>query len=228
MRLLLIEDDADLSATVAEYLEAKGHTAELAYDGLTGLHLASRDGFDVVVLDLGLPGLDGLELCRSVRRSARRDVPILMLTARDTLEDKVLGFEAGADDYLLKPFEMTELLVRLEALHRRASGTVGDEVLRVGDLVVDPGQGRISRAGRSLTLHRIGAEIVTILARESPRIVSREELEQAIWGANTPDRDLLRSHLYLVRQVLDRPFATPLLHTVRGRGVRLAPPEGDA
>ena len=224
MHLLLIEDDVDLAATIGEYLEAKGHTVDFGYDGLTGLHLASDGQHDGLILDLNLPGLDGLEVCRGLRKASHA-VPILMLTARDTLEDKVAGFEAGADDYLLKPFEMRELLVRLEALHRRAKGENSQETLRVGDLVIEPSLGRITRAGKRLELHRIGESLLILLARASPHIVSRADLETAIWGAETPDRDLLRSHLYLVRQIVDKPFAHPLIHTVRGRGVRLVAPE---
>ena len=224
--MLLIEDDVDLAATVGDYLTAKGHATDFAYDGLGGLNLAGKHEHDVVVLDLGLPGLDGLEVCRSLRGAGRSDLPVLMLTARDTLEDKLQGFEAGADDYLLKPFAMAELLVRLEALHRRSQGTVGEPALRVADLEIEPALGRVTRAGQRLELHRIGELLLTVLARESPRIVTREELERAIWSEETPDRDLLRSHLYLVRQIVDRPFDVPLIQTVRGRGIRLAPPEG--
>ena len=220
MRMLLIEDDVDLAATTAEYLAARGHEVEFAYDGRTGLQLATMGLFDCIVLDLALPAMDGLEVCRTLRRESREQ-PILMLTARDTLEDKLKGFEAGADDYLVKPFELAELVARVGALQRRAQGPAEGKSLRVGDLVIEPSLGRASRNGQPLALHRIGMEILTLLARASPHMVAREELERAIWGSGALDRDLLRSHLYLIRRAVDRPFDLPLLHTIRGRGVRL-------
>ncbi len=224
MRILIIEDDLDLAATLGDYLEVVGHEADYAYDGHAGLRIASTSTFDVIVLDLGLPGLDGLEVCRRIRAGQNGAVPILILTARDLLEDKLAGFAAGADDYLLKPFQMEELVVRLEALQRRASGAHASDTLQVADLVIQPSLGRISRAGKEIELHRIGVQLLTILARESPRLVPRDALERGIWGGESPDRDLLRSHLYLVRQVVDRPFDVPLIQTVRGRGLRLVDP----
>jgi DNA-binding response OmpR family regulator len=224
MRILIIEDDLDLSATLGDYLEVVGHEADFAYDGHAGTRIASTSSFDGIVLDLGLPGIDGLEVCRRIRAGQKGSVPILILTARDLLEDKLAGFAAGADDYLLKPFEMQELVVRLEALQRRARGTHDSGIIQVADLVIEPKLGRISRAGDVIELHRIGVELLTILARESPRLVPRDEIEQRIWGGESPDRDLLRSHLYLVRQVVDRPYGVPLIQTVRGRGLRLVDP----
>ncbi len=226
MRVLVIEDDLDLAATLGDYLEAVGHEVDFAYDGHAGVQIASSSRFDAIVLDVGLPGIDGLEVCRRIRQAEVEAVPILMLTARDLLQDKLAGFDAGADDYVLKPFEMAELVVRLAALDRRAKRVPTDETLRIADLVIQPTLGTISRAGQPLELHRIGVELLTILARRSPRLVPRDELEYAIWGGDSPDRDLLRSHLYLVRQVVDRPFATPLIQTVRGRGLRLVDPTG--
>jgi len=219
--ILLIEDHRDIAEMVYAYLERRGYELDYAADGVTGLHLAVSNTYDVVVLDLMLPGMDGIELCRKLRQEARRDTPILMLTARDTLHDKVAGLDAGADDYLIKPFEIQELEARIRALIRRRRGQVSPEVLRVADLSLDTGTLRVQRAGRNLGLTPIGLKILTVLMQASPRVVSRRELERAVWGDILPDSDTLRSHLYNLRKTIDKPFAKPLLHTVQSAGYRL-------
>jgi DNA-binding response OmpR family regulator len=219
--LLLIEDNHDIAAMVGEHLERSGYEVDYAADGVTGLHLAVTHDFDAIVLDLMLPGIDGIDICRRLRNEANRKTPILMLTARDTLEDKVAGLDAGADDYLVKPFEMPELDARLRALLRRAGGLVAAEVLRVGDLQLDTGTLEVVRAGRTLTLTPIGLKLLTALMKASPRVLSRRDLERAVWGDIAPDSDALRSHLYNLRKVIDKPFGRPLLQTAAGIGYRL-------
>jgi DNA-binding response OmpR family regulator len=220
--ILLIEDNHDIAAMVGEHLEQSGHEVDYAADGITGLHLAVTEDADLIVLDLMLPGMDGLEVCRKLREEAAKSTPILMLTARDTIEDKVAGLDAGADDYLVKPFEMAELDARLRALLRRASGSVAAEVLRVGDLKLDTGTLEATRSGQQLTLTPIGLRLLTALLKASPRVLSRRDLERAVWGDIAPDSDALRSHLYNLRKAIDKPFDRPLLHTVPGLGYRLA------
>ena len=222
MRILIIEDNPDIAANIGDYLEEKGHAVDFAGDGITGLHLAVTGEADVIVLDLMLPGMDGLDICRKLRQEAARSTPILMLTARDTLEDKVAGLDAGADDYLVKPFELAELDARLRALLRRAGGEVAAEVLRVADLELDTGTLEARRAGRRLSLTPIGLKLLTTLLKAAPRVLSRRELERAVWGDIAPDSDALRSHLYNLRKAIDKPFDRPLLHTVPGLGYRLA------
>jgi DNA-binding response OmpR family regulator len=178
--------------------------------------------YDAIVLDLMLPGLDGLAVCRKLREEARRDTPLLMLTARDTQQDKVTGLDAGADDYLVKPFDIRELEARVRALVRRRRGQIAAEVLRVADLSLDTGTLEVSRAGRPLTLTPTALKLLTVLMRASPRVVSRQDLEREVWGDLLPDSDTLRSHLYTLRKVIDKPFERPLLHTVHGAGYRLA------
>jgi DNA-binding response OmpR family regulator len=220
--ILLIEDNQDIAEMVFAYFESRGYAVDYAADGLTGLHLAVTQDFDAIVLDLMLPGMDGLDLCDKLRRDGRRSTPILMLTARDTLEDKVAGLEAGADDYLIKPFEMRELEARIKALIRRRRGNVSPETYKVGDLVLDTGTLRVTRAGREIQISPIGLKILTVLIRASPRVVSRREVEREVWGDILPDSDTLRSHIYNLRKQIDKPFGRVLIHTVQGAGFRIA------
>ena len=220
--ILLIEDNRNISEMVGEYLERKGFGVDYASDGADGLRLAVENSYDVIVLDLMLPRIDGLEVCRRLRQEAKKSTPVLMLTARDTLDDKVRGLEAGGDDYLVKPFAIQELEARVRALIRRDRRQVSAEVLKVGDLVLDTATLRLTRGGRDLQLSPIGLKLLTILMRESPRVVSRRDIEREIWGDALPDSDTLRSHLYTLRKVIDKPFEKQLLHTIHSAGYRLA------
>jgi DNA-binding response OmpR family regulator len=220
--ILLIEDHRDIAESIVDFLQPRGFAVDYAADGVTGLHLAVTNAYDVIVLDVMLPGIDGLAVCRKLREEARRDTPILMLTARDTLEDKIKGLEAGADDYLVKPFEIRELEARMRTLVRRHRGATARETYAVGDLTVDLATLKVTRAGQPLALTPIGLRLLVALMRASPRIVSRAELEREVWGEVPPDSDALRSHLYNLRKAIDRPFERPLLHTVAAAGYRLA------
>lgn len=224
--VLLVEDHRDIAEMLVEYLEQRGFAVDYAADGVTGLHLAVTNPYDVIVLDLMLPGLDGLAVCRKLRDEARKDTPLLMLTARDTLHDKISGLDAGADDYLVKPFEVRELEARLRTLLRRHRGATTRETYVVGDLVLDTGTLKVTRAGQAVTLTPIGLKLLALLMRSSPRVVSRQQLEREVWGDLLPDSDTLRSHLYTLRKAIDKPFAEPLLHTVAGAGYRLAVDDG--
>jgi DNA-binding response OmpR family regulator len=221
VRILLIEDNPSLHANLTEQLEQAGHEVDLAIDGQSGLRLALAGNHDVVVLDLGLPRLDGIEVCRRLRAQRGAGPLVLMLTARDTLDDKLEGFAVGADDYLVKPFEGAELLVRLNALSRRTT-RVERDVLVVDDLRYDLGQVRVERAGRPLTLNRVGLRILRELMRASPNVVTREQLEGVLWDGFSPEGSVLRSHIYALRKAIDQDGVPPLLHTVRGIGFRLA------
>ena len=220
--ILLIEDNRGISEMVGEFLERRGYGVDYAADGITGLHLAVQNSYDVVVLDLMLPGMDGLDLCRRLRNEAKKSTPVLMLTARDTLDVKLTGLDAGADDYLVKPFEIRELEARVRALIRRDRRQVSAELLAVGDLLLDMATLRLTRAGQELTVSPIGLKLLTILMRESPRVVSRRDIEREVWGDLLPDSDTLRSHLYNLRKIIDKPFQKPLLHTIHSAGYRLA------
>lgn len=222
--LLLVEDHHDIAEMVTAYLERRGYSIDYAADGITGLHLAVSNVYDAIILDLMLPGLDGVSLCQKLRTEARQDVPIIMLTARDALGDKIQGLDAGADDYIIKPFAIQELEARIRAHIRRRRGDVAPEILRVGDLYLDIATFKIERNGQSLNLTPIGLKILTVLMRASPRVISRRDLERQVWGDILPDSDTLRSHLYNLRKTIDKPFATPLLHTLPGKGYQLAEP----
>ena len=220
--VLLVEDNRNISEMVGEYLERKGFGVDYASNGSDGLRLATEGSYDVIVLDLMLPRMDGLEVCRRLRNEAKKSTPVLMLTARDTLDDKVRGLEVGADDYLVKPFAIQELEARIRALIRRDRRQVSAEVLEVADLVLDTATLRATRAGQELQLSPIALRLLTILMRESPRVVSRRDIEREIWGDGLPDSDTLRSHLYNLRKIIDKPFKSQLLHTIHSAGYRLA------
>lgn len=223
MRILIIEDNAELAANIGDYLEAAGHAADFAAHGRHGLDLARAGEFDAIVLDLNLPGLDGVELCDALRRDGS-DIPVLMLTARDTLPERLEGFGAGADDYLVKPFSLAELLARLTALARRASGGVGRRRLALADLEYDPETLRARRGGRELRLQPVQRRLLELLLRNSARVVRRSELERVVWGESPPQGDALRAHIHLLRNAVDRGHEVKLLHTVPGVGYRLARP----
>ncbi len=218
MRILVVEDDPDLAANLGDFLELRRHIVDFADSGPRARMLAAEHRFDVIVLDRMLPGADGASVCRELRE--RGDAtPILMLTALDAVDQRVEGLAAGADDYVIKPFAMDELVARLEALHRRASRRLTPAVLRLGDLAYDPATLTASRAGQRLDLSATLRRLLEHLLRHQDRVVSRQELCELIWGDS--DVDALRGHIHELRCVLDRPFETPLLQTVRGGGWRL-------
>ncbi len=221
MRILIVEDNRDILANLADYLELKGYTVDCAQDGLSGLHLGATQHYDLAILDIMLPGLDGYTLCQRLREG-HHQVPIIMLTARDTLDDRLQGFASGADDYLVKPFELTELGARVEAVLRRSRGGGANRILRVADLSYDLDTLEVTRAGKSIKLNPTGLKLLETLMRKSPSVVRREALEDAVWGDNCPDSDSLRSHVHQLRQAIDKPFAQHLLQTVHGIGFRLA------
>lgn len=226
MRLLIVEDNRNLVANLFDYFEARGHTVDAAPDGPTGLHLATTHDYDAVVLDWMLPRLDGRELLRRLRAEAASDVPVIMLTARDELPDKLAGFRAGADDYMTKPFELPELEARLEALLARARGQGRRRVLEVADLRFDLGTLEISRAGRPLHLYPACRKLLQVLMQASPAAVSRHRLEEALWGDSPPNSDMLRSHMYELRRSVDGPFPVKLIQTLPRVGYRLDVPAG--
>jgi DNA-binding response OmpR family regulator len=224
MRVLIIEDNPDIVANLYGYLEPLGYTLDCERTGDAGLAAAGRAAHDAIVLDLMLPGLDGFELCRRLRKELRRSTPVLMLTARDTIQDKIIGFESGADDYLVKPFSLAELDVRLKALVRRASDTHIEAEFRVGDLSFDTATLTVMRAKRRIDLTPTGYKVLAKLMQAAPKLVSRESLEYEIWGDEPPDSDALRTHIHALRHALDKTFPVPMLKTLQGVGYRLVDP----
>ena len=225
-RLLIVEDDADLSGNLAEYLEPRGYALDFAYDGSSAVALAGSAEFDLIVLDIGLPRLDGVQVAERLRVASNRAL-LLMLTARDGLDDKAAAYAAGADDYLTKPFALAELEMRIKALLRRGRAPAG--VLRVADLEYDTGTHQVRRSGRELALNRSQLQVLALLMRESPRLVSKARLAEHLWGDEPGSYDTLRSYVHELRQIVDRPFAaaTPLIHTLHSQGYALREPADD-
>jgi DNA-binding response OmpR family regulator len=224
MRVLVIEDHPDLAANLGDFLSAAGHTVDFAGDGPRGLSMAQAGGHDVIVLDRMLPGMDGGTLCRKLRQQSIT-TPVLMLTALDTVANRVEGLMAGADDYLVKPFSLSELAARLTALHRRASGwSSGSGKLTVAGLTLDLDTAEASRDGQAIDLTRAERRLLEVLLRRSPKLVPRAELETALWGDDAPDGDVLRAHMHNLRNAVDKPFPQKLIHTLHGEGYRLIAP----
>ncbi|TSA52792.1 MAG: DNA-binding response regulator [Nitrosomonadaceae bacterium] len=221
MHILIIEDDPAIATNLYDFLEARGHSVDAAADGITGLHLAITQHFDGILLDLGLPGMDGITLCRKLRQEAHLDTPVLMLTARDTLEDKLKGFEHGADDYLVKPFALREVEARLVAMHKRHSGNVTSRTLETGDLSFDPKTMSVNFAGSGVKLPPKCIRLLALMMGEPGRVFSRKELESGVWGDAQETSDTLRSHMHELRRALIRAGGYDPIETVHGLGYRL-------
>jgi DNA-binding response OmpR family regulator len=217
MRILIIEDDRRLARQLKKGLDEQGHSATLAFDGIEGLDAAELSEFEVLVLDVMLPGLDGLTIVRRLRQN-RIGTPILLLTARDTPDDVIAGLDAGADDYLTKPFSFKILVARLRALSRRIQ-VDPQTLLRIGDLVLDPATHEVKRSGSPVSLSRTEFVILELLMRNAGRVISRTRLIEAVWGS---DRDVQSNTLdVFIRQLrmkVEAPGTAKLVHTIRGIG----------
>ena len=221
--VLLVEDNADLAANIVDYLEARGHRVHYAADGEAGLRAALLPGIDVALLDVALPRRDGLSLCAEIRRRAGLRLPVLMLTARDTLDDRLAGFAHGADDYLVKPFSLAELAARIAALAQRRQ-LYRPDTLQIGALEIDRQGRRASRDGQLLKLSPLLWDMLLALAEAWPDPLPRSELIRRLWGDEPPESDALRANMHLLRLVLDRPFGAPMIETLPGHGYRLVVP----
>jgi|SRR6476620_4014803 DNA-binding response OmpR family regulator len=221
MRILIIEDDHTIATNLYDYLTAQGHAVDAAADGVTGLHLAVTQPFDAIVLDLGLPGMDGIKLCERLRAQAHVDTPVLMLTARDTLQDKLHGFEGGADDYVVKPFALKEVEARLVALHKRSSGRVTQKLLVAGDLSLNPRTLEIRFGKSDVRLPPKCIKLLETMMAEPGRLFSRTQLESAVWGDIQETSDSLRSHMHILRRTLVEAGGRDPIETVHGLGYRL-------
>lgn len=218
--ILVVEDQQSIAQNIASYMEDKGHVLDFATQGDQGLELALTNHYDLVILDLNLPVMDGLEVCKQLREQASHHVPIIMLTARDSIDDKISGFTNGADDYLTKPFSLEELEVRCFALSRRHLLQTND-TLTFDQLIIDRKRQQVERDGISLELHSMGYRILIILAEAYPQVVSRSKLSQKLWADEPTESDALRSHIYQLRNVLDKPFNYPMIKTMHGIGFLL-------
>lgn len=220
LQILVIEDYAPLREQIVTLLTRAGHLVDEAADGRLALQIALSSAPDVVLLDLGLPGLDGIKVCEKLRAQSGRHLPILMLTARDTLVDKLNGFSVGADDYLVKPFASDELLARVMALSRRP-GIGQNYLVRIGSLELDRRSRSVSRDQIPLELPPTAFSILLMLVDAWPRAVSRSEIIEKLWEGESPESDTLRTHIFQLRQKLDKSFTKPMLKTVHGVGFRL-------
>lgn len=227
-RLLIIEDNPELVANLYGFFEPLGYVLDDARDGATGLRLATQNDYDAILLDLMLPRLDGMTLCRRLRQEFQNPVPILMLTARDPVEDRVEGFALGADDYLIKPFSLNELDARIKALVRRAQGRQVQGTLAWGDLQVDTRAPQAWRQGQCINLTPSMHKLLLCLVRAAPAVVRKQEMEYLLWGDDPPESGALRTHIHELRQHTDKHFASALIETVHGVGWRLQTPRDPA
>ncbi|WP_440222855.1 response regulator transcription factor [Dokdonella sp. MW10] len=225
MRILVIDDNMALVANLLDHFERRGHVLDAAPDGEIGLQLVASHEYDLVVLDWMLPRREGPEILRMLREDMGSTVPVIMLTARAELVDKIAGFRAGADDYLTKPFALGELEARIEAIVQRTRGRAQPARLRVDSLVYDLQTLVIERAGRVVTLYPLCRRILEVLMRASPAAVPRERLEEALWGDRPPPKDALRAHMYALRRNVDAPGEPKLVHTLPRIGYRIGPAE---
>jgi len=218
LRLLIVEDDTALASSIGEWFTLDGHRCDYAADGKAALALLAHAHFDVMLLDVGLPRIDGLEVARRIRLLGNT-TPILMLTARDAIEDRVIGLDSGADDYVVKPFALAEVAARVRVLSRRRTGEV--QRLAIGSLELLIDERRVRREGREIEISPIGWRLLETLCRSSPVTVDRETLCFAVWGDEPPLKDNLKVQMFKLRKAIDKPFSTHLIHTVKGCGYRL-------
>lgn len=226
LTVLLVEDTLAIATEVCDYLEEQGVQVDFAATGRHGLQLAQEQNYDVVILDVMLPDMTGIQVCESIKLTCDPVPPVLLLTARDSISDKSVGFEAGADDYLTKPFDLQELYLRCQALARRQQLHQAQTV-KIGELEVNERQQWAQREGQLLKLSSTDFAILLLLVRAYPNAVSRQQVISKVWGDDMPDSDVLRSHIYTLRQALDKPFATPMLATLHGVGFRLQTSESE-
>lgn len=221
MKVLIVDHDPVTSASLLNYLTEMGFDARHAPDGITALGMAITDAWDALLLDVSLPGLDGLSLCRTLRQERRRDTPIMMLAAKDSLDDKLAAFAAGADDYVVKPFACSEVAARLSAIVKRAKGQVVPAVLQCGDVVLDPATMRVSRGGRPLKLTAKCFRLLRVLMEAPDRVRSHNDLEFTVWGAPLEDGRTLRTHMHALRRALTAGGEPDPIETVLGFGYKL-------
>lgn len=217
MKILLVEDDVDIAKNIVEYLALQGCVADFTMTGEAAIDLLHDNIYDAIVLDINLPGIDGFEVCKIIRLKMRLNIPVLMLTARSLLDDKLKGFESGSDDFITKPFELAELKVRISTLIRRANHGMALKFC-IDNLCVDPDKGIVTRADQVINLPPICFNILMKMIEKFPGVATKEELEYAIWKDDPPLTDSLKVHFHTLRQLVDKPFGRQLLYNIRGRG----------
>lgn len=224
MRLLLVEDSRQVAEVIYEYFEQQGYVLDHGATGPLGLKLAQEHKFDCIILDIMLPGLDGISLCQQLREKGIT-TPVIMLTARDTHEDILLGLQTGADDYVVKPFDLELLEARIQAVTRRSSNLAFSYDYQIGELCLNHHTREVTRSGKVINLTPSGFKILKLLVEQFPAAVSRSEIEYLLWADDGPDQDVLRKHIYQLRSKLDKPFIGEMIVTVPKLGYKLVCPE---
>jgi DNA-binding response OmpR family regulator len=220
--VLMVEDHYELASTLCEFLEEHDFVVDHARNLDAARHLLKQRPYHVLILDINLPDGSGYELCEWLRNQQGMDIPVLMLTARDTLDDKLKGFKSGTDDYLVKPFDFNELVMRVQALIKRSLGEVSNSQIKIHDLILDPARQHLSRSGQTIELPPIQFKLLKLLMRNSPKVMTKQEIMMELWGDEEPESDALRSHIYNLRKTVDKPFEQKLIHTVSGVGLKVS------
>lgn len=218
----MVEDHYELASTLCEFLEAHSFVIDHARNLDTARNLLKHNPYHILLLDINLPDGSGYDLCQWLRKEQGLDIPVLMLTARDTLDDKMKGFTSGTDDYLVKPFDFNELVMRVRALIKRSMGEVSNSQLQIHDLILDSARQTINRAGQNIELPPIQFKLLKLLMRNSPKVITKQEIVIELWGDTEPESDALRSHIYNLRKMVDKPFDQKLIHTVSGVGLKIS------
>jgi DNA-binding response OmpR family regulator len=227
--MLIVEDHAGLATNLSEFFDDRRYVLDFASDGLTALHLIATNDYDVIVLDVMLPGLSGFEICRRARNDIHCSTPVIIMTSMDQLQDKEEGFTVGADDYLVKPFNLRELQLRVDALYRRKAGFSRTPEIRIPGISFDPGTFVVrTDNGDQLELSGTAARIFEELIKAYPDLLSYAEIEDTVWGEREVDMNTLRTHVYSLRKLLQDTFQYPMIKTIHGRGYRLLAPNKDA
>jgi DNA-binding response OmpR family regulator len=220
LKILLVEDCQSVAEVIFDYFEDSEIELDYAATGTLGLSLAQSQKFDCIILDIMLPGLDGISLCQQLRAEGN-NTPIIMLTARDTNSDMLLGLRQGADDYIVKPFNLELLEARIHSVIRRNSGAGFITQMTCGPITVDVNTHQVWRGKQEIKLTPICYKILNLLVKKSPSVVSRQEVEYILWADELPDQDILRKHIYQLRNKIDKPFQDNIIETVPKLGYRL-------
>lgn len=226
MKILVVEDNIEIAQNICDYLQLQNHIVDCTQNGLHALSMLQEQTFDAIILDIMLPGMDGLALCQTLRHKLHLNTPVIMLTARDSLNDKLTGFEVGADDYLVKPFALAELAVRLQALQRRFVSQ-HNSILKVADLSFNLDTLEVTRQQHTIKLNPSCLKLLTVLMQQSPNVVKKSTLEQALWQDDLPDNNILKIHMHTLRNQIDKPFDETLIETIHGVGYRIGAPKHD-
>ena len=220
MKILVVEDEKKIMSFLKKGLQSEGHAVDSAFDGVEGVYKAVETTYDLIILDIRLPELDGISVCRQVRAKGI-STPIIMLTARDTVEDRILGLDSGADDYLTKPFSFSELLARVRAIQRRQTGNFSSQ-LQIGDLILNSETLQVTRAGKEIKLSATEFKLLKFLMEHSHKVVSKPLILESVWGFDfSPESNIVEVYINYLRDKLDKGFEKPMIQTAHGMGYRL-------